>query len=897
MSATETERSEARRSGRRVRATAGNPLLDLLFAVVGIILIVSVATVPLLPREQALFAVGTFVIFMVANRFKGRPVTMFLIVLSLSVSLRYIFWRVTETLEFGSPFELFLGTGLALAEVYAIIVLVIGYIQSIWPLNRKPMPLPDDPDVWPTVDVYIPTYNEPMSIVRATVLAAMAIDWPRDKMNVYILDDGKREEFREFAQECGCGYVTRSNNQHAKAGNLNHAMTVTDGEFICIFDCDHIPTRAFLQMTVGWLVAEKNLALVQTPHHFYSPDPFQRNLTAGTRVPSEGNMFYGLIQDGNDYWNACFFCGSCAVIRRAALNEINGFAVETVTEDAHTMLKLHRRGWDSAYLRLPLAAGLATERLMLHIGQRIRWARGMIQILRIDNPMLGPGLKFGQRICYLAATVHFLFAIPRLVFLTSPLAFLLLNQNIITASPLAITAYALPHIFHSVATNSRVQENWRHSFWSEIYETVLALFLVRVTVVTLLSPRHGKFNVTAKGGLLENGFFDLSAVYPNLILAFLLIAGVVRGLVTMIFFQSDSLTFQALALNSVWATFSLLAVMAALAVGRETRQIRSRARINAAVPFTVFLPDGREAAGVTRDLSQGGGSLTVKRPTDVPDGTAADILFEIGDGPVSVPAQVLRWEGDLLQVRWKPQTIEEEARVIAAVFGRADAWLDWANYSQDRPIASLYRVLVSIRGLFRPPDRAPVPRAPPKGGTGGNQAPSAPAAPDGQAQGARALVGSVAATVMLLLLAAAPAALAQGRSTTTVRPVPQPVVNLQNQNGAAPGAASATPAGTTPGLPPPPLPSQPALSTGSGVAAVPSGGGLVDVNRPGTRRVVYNLRQLGAIKGRWRCAAPARCRACEFGVRADEVVTAAELEPHRARRRRTLHAGVQQRSR
>ena len=124
-----------------------------------------------------------------------------------------------------------------------------------------------------------------------------------------------------------------------------------------------------------------------------------------------------------------------------------------MTEDAHTALRLHRKGWQSAYLRLPLAAGLATERLILHIGQRVRWARGMLQILRTDSPLFGPGLSLGQRICYLNAMLHFMFAIPRVVFLTSPLAFLLLGQNIIAASPLAIIAYPLPHIFHSVATN------------------------------------------------------------------------------------------------------------------------------------------------------------------------------------------------------------------------------------------------------------------------------------------------------------------------------------------------------------------------------------------------------------------------------------------------------------
>ncbi len=256
-----------------------------------------------------------------------------------------------------------------------------------------------------------------------------------------------------------------------------------------MFDCDHVPTRAFLQLTMGWLLAEPDLALVQTPQHAYSPDPFQRNLAAGRGVPPEGNLFHGLVQDGNDTFGAACFTGTGAVLRRAALDEVGGFAIETVTEDAHTALRLHRRGWGSAYLRLPLAAGLAPERLSRHIAQRQRWARGMLQILRLDNPLTGPGLSFGQRLCYLHATAHFLFALPRLAFLTGPLAFLLFGQHIIAASPLAITAYALPHLGHAIATNARLHGRWRHSFWSEVYETVLALWLVRVTVSALLRPQ------------------------------------------------------------------------------------------------------------------------------------------------------------------------------------------------------------------------------------------------------------------------------------------------------------------------------------------------------------------------------------------------------------------------
>lgn len=135
-----------------------------------------------------------------------------------------------------------------------------------------------------------------------------------------------------------------------------------------------------------------------------------------------------MIQNGTDTWNASFFCGSCAVIRRKPLDEIGGIAVETVTEDAHTSLRLHRLGYSSAYLRYPLAAGLATETLSAHIGQRIRWARGMIQILRIDNPLLGKGLQLSQRLCYLSSMMHFLSGVPRLIFLCAPLCPIFLRR-------------------------------------------------------------------------------------------------------------------------------------------------------------------------------------------------------------------------------------------------------------------------------------------------------------------------------------------------------------------------------------------------------------------------------------------------------------------------------------
>lgn len=529
---------------------------------------------PMDSQKQYIFGLLSIGVLFLMGFSKKRSVSVIMVVMSILLSTRYMYFRLTQTLHFNSEIETILGMGLFLAEVYVWVMLLLSYLQTVWPLKREIVPLPDDMTQWPTVDVYIPTYNEPLDVVRDTVLAAQCIDYPSDKMNIYLLDDGKRREFAVFAADVGVGYITRNDNNHAKAGNLNHAMKLTQGELITVFDCDHVATRIFLQATVGGFLKDPKLALVQTPHYFYSPDPFERNLSVGRNIPNEGSLFYGPIQQGNDNWNATFFCGSCAVIRRSALEEIGGFAVETVTEDAHTALKLQRRGWGSAFLDIPLAAGLATERLVLHVIQRTRWARGMTQIFRLDNPLFGRGLTIQQRLCYLSAMLYYQFALPRIAFLTAPLAYLLFNLNIIHSSASLVFAYALPHLFLAIYVNSRMNGRHRYSFWGEIYDLVLAFHIALPTVVTMFFPKRGKFNVTDKGALLDVGYFDFSVVRPHLIIALLLAAGVIAGIVRACAHDYFGVDPRVIALNVGWGLYSLIFLLAAIAVARETRQTR-----------------------------------------------------------------------------------------------------------------------------------------------------------------------------------------------------------------------------------------------------------------------------------------------------------------------------------
>jgi cellulose synthase (UDP-forming) len=690
-------------------------LLRLLLLIAGLAWGVLFITLPLTWRGQTVL--GLLMVFagmMIGRISRSVMVTMTLMVFSMFATVRYAWWRVGAAVAyFQDPsnkwdwVDAMCIVILLSAEAYAFSILFLGFMQTIWPLHRPPVPLPQDENEWPHIDLLIPTYNEPLSVVRYTAMASMNVDWPADKLHIYILDDGKRETFRRFAQDAGVGYMTRDDNAHAKAGNINRALDKLHSPYVAIFDCDHLPTRSFLQVTMGWFLREQKLAMVQTPHHFYSADPFERNLKQFRLIPNEGELFYGVVQDGNDFWNATFFCGSCAVLRRTALDEIGGIAVETVTEDAHTSLRMQMRGWNTAYINIPQAAGLATERLSGHIQQRVRWARGMIQILRTDNPLFVKGLKLAQRICYFNAMTHFLYAVPRLIFLTAPLVYLFFSRSNVPGYWAAILAYAMPHLVLSNVTNSRIQGEHRHSFWNEIYETVLSPYILLPTLVALINPKLGTFNVTAKGGFVEETYFDGKIATPFVVLMFLNLAGLLMAIPRL--FHVPGMTFfwdgthpGTIAMNTLWCTFNLMILGVAITVAREEIQRREQVRIDFAMPARVRFSNGSEVAGQTLDISIGGTALRIRESFPFAIGEWITLLLPIRVGDAELPATIVGNEGGMLRLQFEALSLLEEEMLTTILYSRADAWLNWGETrEEDRPLRSLYRIMkLSIRGMW-----------------------------------------------------------------------------------------------------------------------------------------------------------------------------------------------------
>ncbi|MBD0266718.1 MAG: UDP-forming cellulose synthase catalytic subunit [Cyanobacteria bacterium Co-bin8] len=646
------------------------------------------------------------------DRYTSQPklreyLHLFLVMLSSLTTLRYLYYRTNYTLNLDSPLDAFFSILLFLAELYALGTLFLSYFQTLSLRQRRSVDLAQWPELgWPTVDIYIPTYNEEVEIVRKTALAALAIDYPAYKKQVYVLDDGRKfpERRAELARTCedlGCVMLTRDDNDHAKAGNINTALQRTEGDLVMILDCDHIPVRSFLQETVGFFY-DTAVALVQTPHWFYNPDPFERNLLTQGQVPVGNELFYKVLQKGNDTWNAAFFCGSAAVVRRKYLLEIDGIATETVTEDCHTSLRLHSRGYKTVYYDKIMVAGLAPEKFSAYVGQQVRWARGMAQILRLETPLFNRKLKLNlpQRVCYFSATSHFFFGFPRLMYAIAPNLFLLFSINSVKGLGLETLLYALPHIALSMQTNHIPYKHVRFSFWNEIYEFSLSFQAGIVTLLALINPKLGSFNVTAKGLTVDKRNFDLDSVRYLVMLGVITAASLVAVPFWLILSPEDS---QAVLINALWCVFNLVLVLSACLVAFEQPQLRRAHRLPRELTAVVY-SDDRSWPGKTVNVSESGAQLLLDEWPNVPDQVRVELIGDY-DARVLLDGKIIRAVATsklqtLISLDFINISRTQSDDLSLVIFSDVKEWYAQHRIHSDRPFDSLRFISTSLGRVF-----------------------------------------------------------------------------------------------------------------------------------------------------------------------------------------------------
>ena len=418
----------------------------------------------------------------------SQPVARGVAVLASVVLVEYLHWRLTATLNADAlAFSLLL----LAAEAQGILTFLLFALMT-WDVRRPPRP-PLREGL--RVDVYVPTYDEDLEILEATLTGCGRMAYPHA---TYVLDDGRRPEVAALAARLGCRYLTRPDNRDAKAGNLNAALPRTDGDFIAVLDADMVPQPDFLTKTLGYFT-DPEVALVQLPQEFYNRDSVQH--AAGERGPGpwhEQELFYRVIQPGKNRWNAAFWCGSPSVLRRAALEAVGGVATETVTEDIHTSLRLHARGWKTVYHDEALAFGIAPQTLHAFAIQRLRWAQGTMQLLRSrENPLLVAGLSLAQRLNYLASMLTYFDSYQKLVFLVAPPFILLTGILPLDVGGREFAARWSVYFAAGLLANVALGRGRFHYVGTEQYN-FLKLFTFLWASTVLVWPRRLRFQVTPK---------------------------------------------------------------------------------------------------------------------------------------------------------------------------------------------------------------------------------------------------------------------------------------------------------------------------------------------------------------------------------------------------------------
>jgi cellulose synthase (UDP-forming) len=584
------------------------------------------------PIAFGISGLALFVIGLLIKQNQGRKL---MLTVSLFLYARYMLWRLLYTIPTDDVAAMALGSAVYLAELYGLCQFCFYAYQSWSPTERAPAPI----TTYPTVDIMVTVVDEPLSILRQTLLSCLAQEYPRDRFTVYVLDDGHRVETQRLAASLGCEYIRRPDRpRHAKAGNLNHALHLTHGDLVAIFDVDHIPARTFLKDTVGFFDDPK-VAIVQTPHHFYNPDIFQRNLRVGEDVKNEQALFFRSLQAGRDTHNSAFFAGSSGLLRRQPLMEIGGFQTQTITEDIHTSMNLHARGYRSCYLNKVLSAGLMPETFDGYLKQRKRWAMGCIQVLLRDNPLTKRGLTLAQRIDYFGSIFYFFFGLPRLICLVAPLASLLFSMPPLKADTLALTNYFFSFFLASALVMRPVSRGSRNPFWSDVYEVAMCFALTVVALKALAAPRKERpFEVTPKGQQVKkSSSTELSLAWPHLVTFGLLVIGLASG--TWHWWQGTG--DPGLPVSLFWGGINLLLLTIALFVAREQAQVRQGFRLKRDFTSWLFV-DGKEVPARVIDMSEQGTAVTVDKPIFTLQKSAKFSLTSSRGVAVTVTARIAR---------------------------------------------------------------------------------------------------------------------------------------------------------------------------------------------------------------------------------------------------------------
>jgi cellulose synthase (UDP-forming) len=551
----------------------------------------------------------------------------------LALMWRYMAWRWFSTLP---PFGFTLDTLVALVFIFVETAALIGGTISFFFLSRvrdrsaeveanlgwlTSQPTP------PLIDVFICTYNEEEAILEQTIVGALAIDYPNYRL--WTLDDGRRPWLEALCERLGCGYMTRADNAHAKAGNINNGLRRvaeldTPPDYVSILDADFVPTPNFLTRAMT-LFRDDDVGVVQTPQHFANPDPMQRNLSVARVWPDEQRYFFDVIMASKDAWGAAFCCGTSSIIRFAPLMAIGGFPTDSVTEDYLLTLRLKHIGYRTVYLNERLSLGLAPEGLREYIGQRSRWCLGFMQICAGRSGPLRPGngLSLVDRLILSETFLHWSANhCYRLVGLALPLSYFLFGIVAVRADASDTLYHFLPFFFAQTLAVAWLSGARSLPIMGDLGLLLAATSVVKAVWQGLTRPQGQKFVVTAKGGDRSRRFVQLRVLAPFMILLTLTIAGVCRAFIL----DPPSDLHGAASLPLFWSWYNIFILTLASVVCVEQPRFRRSERFDGRGSVARLIVGDRVQFYLIEDISTGGVRLRGVAPG--PAGTPLTLLLD-----------------------------------------------------------------------------------------------------------------------------------------------------------------------------------------------------------------------------------------------------------------------------
>ena len=452
----------------------------------------------------------------------------FIYVLSFLATFVYIVYRIFYTIPSDSIVTFVIAVLVLLAEFFD------AFFYGIYVFNilvfKKDAPLKAQPKnkIYPEVDVFIATYNEEEELLEKTILACKEMDYPnKANVHIYLCDDGSRLQMKKLAERMKIRYITRDNNNDAKAGNYNNALNHTKSPFIATFDADMKPNKDFLMKTVPYFMEDKNVGFVQLPQCFKDYDIFQIKLKVFHKIPFEQYYFYHHIQMAKNNTNSVVNCGTNVIFSRNALKKAGGFATKTITEDIATGLMIESCGYKGIAIPDDEVYGETVHDVDSLLKQRSRWCRGCIQTFK--SYIFGNHkLSLRQKLDYISAIYYWSFGVRTIFYLLVPLLFSIFDKRIIQGQVyIFLTLFFIQYILKRFIID-RLEQKRTSSAWNRIYETILAPMISFESIRELIGLGNKKFDVTSKKAVTKKKTGRVLLLYIcHLILFLLTLSGII----------------------------------------------------------------------------------------------------------------------------------------------------------------------------------------------------------------------------------------------------------------------------------------------------------------------------------------------------------------------------------